>query len=207
MEAARYQTFRSVSDVHVLIRNQASFAGLRLRTRKKSLVMRKLIVPLITFSFGLVGTTASAASPTGGATPGAPPQAVLKRAQYDLCDNWRRQCANLYGGGSQQWEQCMGQPGAIRDCRGGPGRPGDEQDGGHGKGGDQEGDYREPGNLCANWEKKCADLYGSGSQEWAQCMHQPDAVKDCSGDSGRNDDNNRRGDDNRRGEFRPIRRS
>jgi hypothetical protein len=33
------------------------------------------------------------------------------------CSAWRRSCAQMYGRG-YQWQECMGQPGAVAACGG-----------------------------------------------------------------------------------------
>ena len=83
------------------------------------------------------------------------------------CVNWLVNCAELHGWGSRRWEQCMGQPGAIRDCSGDAGRYGEDRYGGH------------PPDLCDNWLRECARLYGKRTRRWYACMEQPGAIRDC----------------------------
>jgi|GEM_PF-2952281 len=107
---------------------------------------------------------ASAASLVPEATPeGAP--AALTPVQYsgDLCANWQRECARLWGWRTRRWHECMGQPAAVWDCGGGQT---------YGYGGRRRG-------SCGNWRRECARLYGWRSQRWYECMNQPGAVQDC----------------------------
>lgn len=98
---------------------------------------------------------------------------AVEFVQYgDLCGNWRRECARLYGRQTQAWYNCMGQPQAVADCQGG-GR-------GHSRRGDDYDDYR-PRRVasCGTWRSECAKLYGFGTYRWNQCMGQPGAVRAC----------------------------
>jgi len=116
--------------------------------------------------------SASATSLKGGATQITPPQDILWQAQYrgSLCGNWQRECARLYGSGTDGWQQCMNQPGAIYDCGGG------------GHQGPSYSQYRQRGgDLCGNWHRECARLHGHRTYNWQQCMNQPAAVWDCGG--------------------------
>ena len=80
------------------------------------------------------------------------------------CANWQRQCARLYGGGTERWNECMNQPQARYDCGGGSYR----------------GGYREGSeDLCGNWHRQCARLYGYRSSAYHDCLGQPQALADC----------------------------
>jgi hypothetical protein len=94
------------------------------------------------------------------------------------CANWQQQCARLYGGGTQQWNECMNQPQALYDCGRG-GYPGGGYQRGYQGGYVGGGYYQGGGDLCGNWRRQCARLYGGGSQQWHECMHQPQALADC----------------------------
>lgn len=96
-------------------------------------------------------------------------------AQYDggLCANWQRQCARYYGGGTQQWQQCMNQPQARYDCGAGGGY------GGGGGYGYPRGGYSQGVDACDNWREQCARLYGGRTYNYRACMHQPQALADC----------------------------
>jgi hypothetical protein len=120
---------------------------------------------LVSSIIALAGiTTASAGSPA--AKNISPPHDILVKVQADLCENWHRECARLWGYGSYNWQQCMGQPAAIADCGGG-------------------GRFAQPsGGLCENWHRECARLWGYGSYNWQQCMGQPAAIYDCGGGGG-----------------------
>jgi hypothetical protein len=37
--------------------------------------------------------------------------------------------------------------------------------------------------LCKNWEQGCAQLWGSGTRHYRQCMRQPQAIRDCQVDN------------------------
>src|SRR5215218_8867380 len=52
----------------------------------------------------------------GGGYGGGEPQ---RSGGSNLCGNWQRECARLYGAQTPLWQSCMRQPGAIRDCAGG----------------------------------------------------------------------------------------
>src|SRR5450631_2287763 len=73
-------------------------------------------------------------------------------AQYDvnLCGNWHRQCARLYGEGTPNWYACMNQPQARYDCGGSAGYGGG---GGYARGG-----YQQDIDTCGNWRQQCARL-------------------------------------------------
>jgi hypothetical protein len=73
----------------------------------------------------------------------------------DMCGDWQRACAKLYGNGTKRWRDCMGQPQAIRDCQG------------------------NSDDVCGNWHAGCVRLYGWQTQEYRNCMKQPQALRDC----------------------------
>jgi hypothetical protein len=103
------------------------------------------------------------ASPLDRLSPANP---NVVQVQYgDLCANWHRQCARLWGVGTQRWNDCMNQPQALADC----GR------GGYGGG----GYYQQGGDLCGNWHNECVRLYGWRTRTYRDCMHQPQALADC----------------------------
>ena len=86
--------------------------------------MPKLRLSLIVAGLTLAGLAPNlAASPIGGAIAVSPPQSKIQTVQYgyggdrDLCGNWHRECARLYGHQTTRWHQCMGQPQAVRACR------------------------------------------------------------------------------------------
>ena len=59
----------------------------------------------------MAGAGCAAASPLRRLDPNSPD---VVQAQYGgECANWHRQCARLYGGGTQQWNECMHQPQAC----------------------------------------------------------------------------------------------
>ena len=68
----------------------------------------------------LSSTASSLSAPVG---PTAVTNKDVIQVQYsNLCANWQRQCARLWGGGTQRWNECMNQPQALADCgRGGYG--------------------------------------------------------------------------------------
>jgi hypothetical protein len=120
----------------------------------------------------------AAADPLAGA---ALPQAKVGvvHVQYgDLCGNWRREFARLYGPQTQSWFSCMGQPQAVVDCQGG-GRHGrshrDDDDGDR-----RYSSRRAPVASCGTWKRECAKLWGWGTHRWNQCMGQPGALRSCS---------------------------
>ncbi len=88
------------------------------------------------------------------------------------CEVWKQDCARFYGWGNINWQNCMGQPGAIAACNGG-----------YGGGGYQGGGYayRRPGQSCAVWKTDCARFYGWNNINWQNCMGQPGAIAACSG--------------------------
>src|SRR5829696_10342660 len=49
----------------------------------------------------------------GGGYGGGEPR---RSGGSNLCGNWQRECARLYGAQTPLWQSCMRQPGAIRDC-------------------------------------------------------------------------------------------
>jgi len=123
--------------------------------------MRKIFAIAVGVFLSL-SLSAHAGSPAGNNI--SPPHDFLVKVQADLCGNWHRECARLWGYRSYNWQQCMGQPAAIYDCGGG------------GRGG---GVAQPSGSLCENWYTECARLHGYRTQAWRQCMRQPAAIWDC----------------------------
>jgi hypothetical protein len=74
--------------------------------------------------------------------------------EEDLCGNWQRACAELWGNGSKRWRACMGQPQAIHDCQG-------------------------SSDVCGIWHVACVRLYGWSTSKYRNCMRQPQALRDC----------------------------
>jgi hypothetical protein len=116
--------------------------------------------------------TASASGSAALSLPRLSPTSLdIVQVQYGgECANWHRQCARLYGGGTQQWNECMHQPQALYDCGGG---------GGYVQGGYRGGYYRQEGDLCGNWHRECSRLYGYRSPAYHDCLRQPQALADC----------------------------
>jgi hypothetical protein len=75
--------------------------------------------------------------------------------QENVCDDWLRGCAQLYGNGTKRWKACMNQPQALRDCQGAS------------------------DDICGNWHVGCVRLYGWQTPKYRACMKQPQALKDC----------------------------
>jgi hypothetical protein len=109
----------------------------------------------------------------------------------DLCQNWHRECARLYGYGTPRWNACMGQPAARYDCGEGGGRSFQRRGGydrgydrGYNRGYDDGGGrhFRRGGGFgsCRVWRRECANLYGRRSPQWHACMNQPGARRACS---------------------------
>jgi hypothetical protein len=140
--------------------------------------LRRYLMPL---AAALSLTTAAHSFPlNGGPTPSSGQSLIQQVQSRELCGNWHRECARLYGHQTQQWHQCMNQPGARWDCgRGGYGG------GRYGRRGDDDGDdrgyYRDgtPRASCSTWRRECAKLYGWQSQSWHSCMTQPGARRAC----------------------------
>jgi hypothetical protein len=135
------------------------------RAGRKDDFMRTFRGMLIASSIGVAGIVP--ASSTSLSSAGLPsestPRPFLEQAQYaDLCGNWRRECARLWGWRTRRWHECMGQPGAIWDC-----------------GGASPGYRARPRSSCANWRQQCANLHGWRTQNWYACMEQPGAIEDC----------------------------
>jgi hypothetical protein len=89
----------------------------------------------------------------------------------NLCANWHNECSRLWGYGTPNWNACMSQPAAQWDCGGG-GRRSRWQ--GYGYEGPRP-------DLCANWRRECARLYGWQTRNWYSCMNQPGAIRHCGG--------------------------
>ena len=109
-----------------------------------------------------------------------PQEKAFVLAQYDggLCANWQQQCARYYGGGTQQWHQCMNQPQARYDCGAGGGYGGySGYRGGYGPRGGYG--HSQGADACDNWHDQCARLYGWRTYNYRACMHQPQALADC----------------------------
>jgi len=135
--------------------------------------MKNLAKSLIVASFIVLGSIVLGSIVPGQAmTPVAMSStSQVQLAQYgDLCGNWQRECARLYGGGTRAWRACMRQPQAIADCQGG-----------NYGGGDYRGYPQSERDLCGNWQRQCARLYGRGSPNWQACLQQPNAIRDCGG--------------------------
>jgi opacity protein-like surface antigen len=107
--------------------------------------------------------------------------ASVSAASAATCQAWYQQCARFHGYNTPDWQACMQQPQAQYDCSGGGG-------GGYRGGGGYQGGYEynqgypvrppTPG-MCGNWRQQCARLYGYRSEQWHECMHQPQALADC----------------------------
>lgn len=98
-------------------------------------------------------------------------------AQYQSCEVWKQDCARYYGWGNGNWQNCMGQPGALAACgRGGYYGGSGYQGGGYA--------YRRPAQSCAVWKQDCARYYGWGNVNWQNCMGQPGAIAACGGGYG-----------------------
>ena len=145
--------------------------------------MLKLRLLLIAAGLALAGLAPTlAASPTVGPIGIDPPQSMVQTVQYgygrdrDLCGNWHRECARLYGHQTNRWHQCMAQPLAIADCGGGRRESYRDQRGNHG-----ERYERGSRDQCHVWRRECAKFHGWQTEAWHACMGQPRAVYDCGG--------------------------
>ncbi len=128
--------------------------------------MIKLVGLLLASSVGLASIGAvSAASMTGPVLRIDPPQSAVEQIQGRYCARLRYECENgeRGDGNCRRYRQ---------ECGGGEGRYNERQDYG------RQPKYRP--DLCSNWQRQCANLYGSQTRAWQQCMNQPGAVRDCS---------------------------
>jgi hypothetical protein len=126
--------------------------------------MRNFAKSLLAVGILIAGAGGSAAMPLA-----RPSTTGLDVVQVQ-CANWQRECARLYGGGTQQWNECMHQPQALYDCGRG---------GGYVQGGYRGGYYQQEGDLCGNWHRECSRLYGYRSPAYHDCLRQPQALADC----------------------------
>ena len=139
-------------------RNESLFLRVAVRREEEDMSNSKLFAVVGILLASASGAVASPMLRLGGADPN------IVQAQYGgNCANWQRQCARLWGGGTERWNECMGQPQALADC---------------GRGGYAGGGYAQGTDLCGNWHQQCARLYGR-SPAYRDCMRQPLALADC----------------------------
>ena len=138
-------------------RNESLFLRVAVRREQEDMSNSKLFAVVGILLASASGAVASPMLRLGGADPN------IVQAQYGNCANWHRQCARLWGGGTERWNECMGQPQALADC---------------GRGGYAGGGYAQGTDLCGNWHQQCARLYGR-SPAYRDCMRQPQALADC----------------------------
>jgi hypothetical protein len=84
------------------------------------------------------------------------------------CAAWHQQCARFHGYQTPDWQACMNQPQAQYDCGAGGGY-----------GGGYGAPLRQNPGMCGNWRQECARYHGYRTQQWHECMHQPQALADC----------------------------
>src|SRR4051812_48967140 len=65
------------------------------------------------------------------------------------CASWQRTCAEMWGGGTSGWQQCMRQPGAVYACNGGYAGNYGRVYGGRGA------PYTSRNGSCAAWRRTC----------------------------------------------------